>query len=408
MSDNQQPSKMARVVQVSHAFTPAAPIDQVSLFAGRLDQVFSCMDAISQRGLHVALYGERGVGKTSLANVLPKIITGAEVPELGAIRVDCNTNDNYGSIWRKIFRELGRSSVDPEELPGHQVTDPEDVRFRLQRLGRDTLIVIDEFDRVEDDDALSLLADTVKTLSDHTVGATLMFVGVAASVENLLGEHESIVRNVRQVPMQRMSSQELEAALDKGFEQVVDLEISDAAKARIIFAAEGLPHFAHLLGLNSGHVAVTDDRNVVETQDVELAEAKAVRTHSMLSEYRKATQSAQPQHLFEEVLLACAYARRDGLGYFRARDLRSPLSDIVGRPMTIQQFQRHLNELSGPVRQALSKEGELHNYVYRFRNPLFQPFAKMAARAKGLISDDLAGRLQDRQLADSEPTLFDA
>jgi Cdc6-like AAA superfamily ATPase len=399
---DREPAKLRRLAQVSHAFTPAAPVGDVALFAGRLDQVMTCMDAVFQQGLHVAVYGERGVGKTSLANVLPKIITQADVPELSAIRVDCNTNDTYDSIWRKIFRELGRAAHHHDE-PAHQVTDPEEVRFKLEEIEGATLIVIDEFDRVEDDEALSLLADTVKTLSDHTVDVTLMFVGVAASVENLLGEHESIVRNVRQVPMPRMSPQELRSTLEQGFSKVDNLEISEAAKARIIFTAEGLPHFAHLLGLNSGHVTVSDDRNTVEVRDVERAETKAVQTHSMLSEYRRATDSAQPGHLFHEVLLACAYAPRDGLGFFRPRDLRAPLSEIAGRPMVIQQFQRHLNEFSGDMRQTLYKEGEPRHLAYRFRNPLFQPFVKMTARSKGLISAELALELQQRQFSGSNP-----
>ena len=158
--------------------------------------------------------------------------------------------------------------------------------------------MLDELDRVEDDEALSLLADTVKTLSDHGTGVTLMFVGVAASVEHLLGEHESIVRNVRQIPMQRMSRDELETLLEKGFGQVNGLAVTDQAINRIINAAEGLPHFAHLLGLSAGRAAVSDDRSVVEQRDVDRAEADAIRTHSMFSEYRRATDIPQPGQPF--------------------------------------------------------------------------------------------------------------
>ena len=344
------------------------------------------------------------MGKTSLANVLPTLIMSAELPNLGAVRVDCNTNDTYSSIWRKVFRELSSLSPVLDDVPEH-VTDPEEIRFLLRDLRREALIVLDELDRVEDDDALSLLADTIKTLSDHGTGVTLMFVGVAASVEHLLGEHESIVRNVRQIPMQRMSRDELETLLEKGFGQIDGLSATKEAENRIIYAAEGLPHFAHLLGLGAGHAAVTDDRSVVEQRDVERAEASAVHTHSMFSEYRRATDSPQPGHLFEQVLLACAYAPRDGLGYFRAADVRAPLSQIVGRAMGIPHFQRHLAELSDD-RQTLYREGEIRRRAYRFRNPLFQPFVKMTARAKGLVSEELAALLQEEQAASSGPALL--
>ena len=54
----------------NQVFTPGAPISEAELFSGRIDQVNKIIDTISQRGYHAVLYGERGVGKTSLSNVL--------------------------------------------------------------------------------------------------------------------------------------------------------------------------------------------------------------------------------------------------------------------------------------------------------------------------------------------------
>jgi Cdc6-like AAA superfamily ATPase len=397
-------AKFVRFAAVSHAFTPAAPVDDTSLFADRPRQVMRCLDALYQRGLHIALYGERGVGKTSLANVLPKLIRGGQLPTLDALRVDCNTNDDYRSIWRKVLRELGQP-LQADEMATS--LDPEDVRYHLQRLDRQTLVVLDELDRVEDDEALSLLADTIKTLSDHSVSVTLMLVGVATSVDHLIGEHESIIRSLAQVHMPRMSNEELGAILNKGF-SMIGLEIDLAARTRIIREAEGLPHFVHLLGLHAGQHAVVDDRSVVTPSDVQRAIEQAVDSHSMLSEYQRATQSPQPGHLFEEVLLACAFAARNELGYFRAGDVREPLSAIVGREMGIPSFQRHLNELSGINRGGvLEKAGPPRHYVYRFRNPLLQPFVKMRGTAKGLLTEELKERLQTRQEAQDAPNLYD-
>jgi energy-coupling factor transporter ATP-binding protein EcfA2 len=401
MSDEEEvPPKLIRLAQVSHAFTPAAPIDDASLFADRPNEVFACVQALWQKGLHIALYGERGVGKTSLANVLPRLIKDDRLPYLDGVRVDCNTNDTYRTVWRKVFRALEGND------PNGDLTDPEEVRFRLDALERITLIVLDEFDRLEDDDALSLLADTVKTLSDHATSATLMFVGVAESVDHLLGEHDSIVRSVRQVHMPRMSNTELGAILDKGFGSV-ELTVTPEARSRIVRMAEGLPHFAHLLGIHGGQVAVQDDRDVVTDADLDRAFSEAVRTHSILSEYQRATQSPQPHHLFEEVLLACAFAPRNELGYFRAGDIREPLSMIMGEEMSIPRYQRHLNELSGHSRLTLQKDGEPRHYVYRFRNPLLQPFAKMVGLAKRRITEELRDKLQSFQDGRSAPTLFE-
>lgn len=50
------------------------PIRTRELFAGRLEQLAKVADAVFQKGLHVVLYGERGVGKTSLANMIPGVL----------------------------------------------------------------------------------------------------------------------------------------------------------------------------------------------------------------------------------------------------------------------------------------------------------------------------------------------
>jgi len=50
-------------------FKPTAPINREDLFAGRQPQTRDVVDAVNQQGQHAVLYGERGVGKTSLANM---------------------------------------------------------------------------------------------------------------------------------------------------------------------------------------------------------------------------------------------------------------------------------------------------------------------------------------------------
>jgi len=69
-------------LQAGLVFTPNTPIDQRALFAGRGDQIRRIIDAVNQAGQHAILFGERGVGKTSLANVISQFqVTPVSTPE---------------------------------------------------------------------------------------------------------------------------------------------------------------------------------------------------------------------------------------------------------------------------------------------------------------------------------------
>jgi tRNA(Met) C34 N-acetyltransferase TmcA len=55
---------------IRNIFTPHRPIKSATLFAGRQPQVRSIGQALDSPGQHVVLYGDRGVGKSSLATVV--------------------------------------------------------------------------------------------------------------------------------------------------------------------------------------------------------------------------------------------------------------------------------------------------------------------------------------------------
>lgn len=56
-----------RIWDALEAFSPGSPIDDLNLLAGRQRQAERLLDIVMQRGEHAILYGERGVGKSSLA-----------------------------------------------------------------------------------------------------------------------------------------------------------------------------------------------------------------------------------------------------------------------------------------------------------------------------------------------------
>jgi Cdc6-like AAA superfamily ATPase len=399
LATNGDVAKWAKYAKVAEVFTPGAPIDTLTLFAGRIEQIKDVLTAVSQRGQHVVLYGERGVGKTSLANILDEFFVGRGVGALHSVRVNCGVSDDFYTIWLKVFRELGLQN----EVA--RIASPDDLRHALRETPDRTLIVIDELDRLEDEDAMVLMSDTIKSLSDHSAPATIMLVGVADSVEQLVSDHRSVERALVQVQMPRMSLEELMEAIDKGAGEL-GMGISDVARARIARLSEGLPYYTHLLCQHAFQRAVIDARENVWVGDIEQAIQLAVQKaqHSIRSSYQLATRSPRKNNIFSEVMLGCALAPKDDLGYFTASGVREPLSRITGREYDIPAFARHLKEFASEKRgYALLKSGTKGRTFYRFENPLLQPFTILHGLERGLITEaQLAARGRNGTVAHTE------
>ena len=402
-----------RDLRLGEVFTPSAPIDRLSLFAGRDQQRRAVLDAILQRGRHAVLFGERGVGKTSLASVLREFLEEAGQSVI-APRVNCDDGDDYSAIWRKAFDDLQfiehRRSVGltPElrdvvrsanDLIGRQEhITPHEVRLLLEQLGAQTLLVVivDEFDRVAD--RLSTqFADTIKMLSDQSVPATLMLVGVGDSVNTLIAKHESIERALAQVRMPRMSVPELRQIIDAGLSGV-GMTAEVAARDRIANLSQGLPHYTHLIALAAARRANDANSDQVRAEDVAagIRDAAANAQETITTTHHRAVMSARANSLYRQVALACALTQPDELGYFTAGAVRRPMAAIMGKPYAIPAFAKHMNEFCSEERGAiLEKIGTRRNYRYRFRNPLLPPYIVMSGVAQGLISDEDAARVQN-------------
>jgi len=326
-------------MRASEAFTPAAPIDAAALFAGRVGQLLRVVDAVQQKGQHAIIFGERGVGKTSLANI---ISTKLSAKNILAPRINCDSRDAYSSLWRKMFEQIAvprtsqgigfgagstTTTATAAEYIGGDIA-PDQVRRMLAILSTQVLLILimDEFDRIKDAGVRTAMADTIKTLSDHAIAATVVLVGVADSVNDLIVEHQSIERALVQIQMPRMSNAELQEILDNGV-GALNMEIDDEAKQEIALLSRGLPHYTHLLGLHAVRAAAESKSLKIGLEHVEVAikEALMQAQQTIRSAYHKATTSARRDNIYSQVMLACALARTDDLGYFAAADVRSRL-----------------------------------------------------------------------------------
>lgn len=394
LSPGDVPSALFEIQQL---FTPSTPIKLAELFAGRRRQMRQLIDAVAEPGRHAVLYGERGVGKTSLSQILEYALpTGVE--SILHRRKACSPNDKFESIWRKFFKDLrfsynndgGKKTATVDELYPDKIT-PDDVLREFNQFPLNTIpiFVIDEFNEIDDGGRTSrLLANTIKCLSDDGASATIVVVGVGDNVTELFEDHGSISRCTEEVLMPRMSHAELDEIIDKRLKQL-GISIEEDARSKIVILSRGLPTYVHRLGKHAATRAVSDLRRIITEEDVDISinEILTGSLQSLRDSYEKATASNQPGNLFKEILLACALARADDAGYFAPAAIREPLEKIVGRAMVIAQYQNHLRDWHIEKRgRILQRTGEPRTYRFRFAEPSMQPYVLM----KG-IADDMVG-----------------
>jgi len=395
--------------QATTVFKPRTPITTKDLFAGRWGELTEISDAVRQAGLHVVIYGERGVGKTSLANVVNPTLWAMdsygkdedEVPRRLVVTAVANSGDSFSSIWHRLFKQIQWGNPDPEADDSKTVSTQE--RFLLpQQLGIDdvrmvlsqapgTVFIIDEFDQSPRPISKDF-TELIKALSDLSVDCTVILVGVSETVENLVADHASINRAIAQVRLKRMKTEELSVIL-KNAEKTLKIQFADDAAKLIVHVSQGLPHYTHLIGLHAVRSAAQRlSLSQVDRDDVLDALKKAVKQaeETVTEKHSTAIHSSQGNALYRQVLLAAAISAtrsHDALGYFSPGAMVEPLGSILKRPVKIATFTNHLREFCEEKRGAvLERDGQPWGFRYRFRDPLLVPYVFMDGLDAGITS----------------------
>jgi len=248
---------------------------------------------------------------------------------------------------------------------------------------------LDEFDKLSGNDLRNLIANTIKNLSDRSVRATVIAVGVADSVSDLIEEHESILRCLRQIPMPRMNPDELKQIIDKRL-PTLGMKIRPDAMAHIVSLSRGLPHYTHLFGQQAAKNSLEDKQLTVDIKHVEQALPACIAeiAQTVREQYHKATLSPRKGNIYKEVLLAAALVQVDELGYFAPADLQKPLAAMLQREEAkVSLFGQHLKSLCEPDRGGILEQiGTDRKFRYRFVEPMMQPFILVQGLRTGQIT----------------------
>ena len=395
---------IAKSFEAAQLFSPSSPLAVKDLFAGRGTQITQMLEATSERGKHVILFGERGVGKTSLARLFEAFFP-KTLRHIHVVREQVDPTDNFSSIWRKVFRDIHVSISEnggEEVVPMSSLIDgeilPDDVRRHLEDVftpNHVPIIIIDEYDQIEDASASELMANTIKSLSDFGVNVTVILVGVADNIVELIGEHQSVQRCMEQVLMPRMEKDERREVLSKALSQL-GMRIQADASWKIVDLSRGLPSYIHSLGLYAVQNACARHSLMVTENDVDVAITRAIEKAQEIirDNYAMAVHSNRADTLYKEVLLACALAETNDRGMFTPQAVCSPLSAILSRKVEISTFQQHLKKFITEERgEILIRKGRERAYQFRFSDPIMQPFVIMKGIEQNLVDPEAMSAL---------------
>ncbi|UIN34877.1 ATP-binding protein [Methylobacterium oryzae] len=301
-------------MDILNVFTPALAIGDPSRFAGRQSQLDAVSIALLSQGTQIVIYGNRGVGKSSLAaqlaslaqgdtGVIDKLTLKPDVaPDFLVVSIECD--DSVTDVRALILRLLTDDTALAPWIPykvekttaGSEVGGGLNVKiFSLSgklnnsdTLSRESveqdlyatfgnainhilssgvvsgiLFIIDEVDRIKNRDDLPSIIRARG--ADPRVKFAL--VGVGTTPQELIAGHESIVRQISDgcVEMPPMSNEELGVIFENAHVVLEKVGISFSSEARdwIIQIAKGHPYYVHLLGKHSLINAVSNGLKVI-------------------------------------------------------------------------------------------------------------------------------------------------
>ena len=296
-----------------NAFTPAKEVQDIDRFAGRATTLDALASALQSDGAQIVLYGQRGIGKSSLSRVLTQIsvndqaaisrLETAPHQKFDYLPIYITCDDSVTNVDKLCLRLLtdeqalapwipfkvsertnaheggGKLGVKVIELSGklsgsiteRQVEVEADVTSTFINACRQivasgvaadgVLIVIDEFDRISDKTGI---ASILKALGPE--GVTFALVGVAGDVRELIADHESVARQIADgtVLVPPMDVDELAEIISRAMSALGDKYSFDlAAITWITTIARGHPFYVHLVGKHALLRAISQKTSVV-------------------------------------------------------------------------------------------------------------------------------------------------
>ena len=258
-----------------------SPVHSRLMLKGRDRELERAVFGLANPGKATFIVGDRGVGKTSLAQTCAITLSKGERRPI--FEMSC---DKGQELFRTI-REMSRALIDYDPLTNpsqssfsfktpvgeigyDRKTDtavsvplPDSINDAIQILlsalerwraksGFDVpVVIVDEFDRLEKDK--DLFGDFIKQVGDRGVPIRLVFCGVAHELSELLGSHPSAPRHITTVLLERLAwDPRMQIVADAA--SFLDVDFQRDHIFRMAAISDGYPYYVHLIGTEAVRV----------------------------------------------------------------------------------------------------------------------------------------------------------
>jgi uncharacterized protein len=320
--------------------TPSGSIKTPERLFGRQRFLTQVERALASQGRQVLIYGDRGVGKTSLALTAAYLITHVETTP---IWVTCSEKTEFEDVIQAIGRRSISSAENFElhgnaggagiqafgmganfarkqppkivfERPNNLNECLEIVRYVSDHSSGKRVVVIDEMERISSKDEREKFAEFIKNVPEVGDNLKFIFCGIGSTVNELIGAHPSAGRVLETIQLPRLNHDDLWRIIET-VGQKLGVTVDREMLIRIGQLSDGFPHYVHLVG-ESMFWSINDDTEVVtQVQKRHFADGikgAIERAEALLrQQYDIATLKSKLREDYEETLWALADTTSD-------------------------------------------------------------------------------------------------
>ncbi|GAA4879965.1 ATP-binding protein [Ferrimonas pelagia] len=400
---------LERLYEVSSA---SQPIHSPERLFGRDAELEKLEDALHAPGRHAFIYGERGVGKSSLAHSVacqvqssdnsPILVTAGPTATLVSILRDVHAQAQ--ASCRASTVRVDKVSVGIAGLKYESQWQAEQQRLEVNDIGSALLmlnqlstwhstrpvVVIDEFDTIESSAEREMFGTLLKHLGDARSGVKLIFTGIGDSLNSLIGGHLSSTRQLHQVSLERLNWDGRYQIIDSVME-AFGLQLPDEIRFRMAGMSDGFPSYIHLMAENIVLAAHRADR-VVESIDfdlflIALDESVKSALETWRDGYDKAT-LGRPEHMAHLLWAAADSADHIRQTQHIEHSYSSICESLHVEPLGDAEFKREFAKLRKPSHGEILQRGLANRPGwFGFSESMMRGLVRMQAQLNGIVVD---------------------